>query len=66
MGGIKMTDEEIKEWRKQMGLTQERLAQLIGVSFQTVNRWERGLSKPSNLAIGKIQVLMSSKEKLYE
>lgn len=61
-GRDKMTGKEIREWRKQMGLTQERLAQLIGVSFQTVNRWERGIFKPSNLAIEKVQLLISRQQ----
>lgn len=38
--------------RKQRGLTQEQLAQRVGVTAMVVSRWERGVSKPSlsNLA----------------
>ncbi len=32
--------------RKSLGLTQERMAHLLGVSFVSVNRWEGGHSSP--------------------
>ena len=37
---------ELKELRKQRGLTQSKLAILCGVSSQTVSRWERGTVAP--------------------
>lgn len=40
----------IKELRTRLRLTQDGLAQLIGVTFSTVNRWERGHVFPSRLA----------------
>lgn len=39
--------ERIKQLRVKLGLTQARLAQLIGVSLATVSRWETGQAKPS-------------------
>lgn len=36
--------ENIKSLRKTKGLTQEEFANSIGVSFQTVSKWERGVS----------------------
>ena len=33
--------------RKTLGLTQEAFARLLGVSFSTVNAWERGRSAPT-------------------
>lgn len=36
--------------RKKLNLSQEKLAALLGVSFSTINRWEKGRSKPSYLA----------------
>lgn len=36
----------VKRIRKRHGLTQEGLANKLGVGFTTVNRWERGHSKP--------------------
>ncbi|TEB10643.1 helix-turn-helix domain-containing protein [Pelotomaculum propionicicum] len=40
----------IKRLRIELGLTQGRLAELMGVSFASVNRWENGQSRPSPLA----------------
>ena len=44
----------LKEMRRQLALSQEDLARLLGVSYATVNRWENGLSKPSKLAKAKL------------
>jgi len=40
----------IKQLRGRFGLSQERFAELMGVSFASVNRWENSQSKPSALA----------------
>src|SRR5215813_8326948 len=37
--------------RSQLNLTQEQLAERLGVSFATVNRWEGGLTKPQKAAL---------------
>lgn len=34
----------IREKRKELGLTQEQVAQRLGVSAPAVNKWERGVS----------------------
>lgn len=34
--------EQIKKYRTEKGITQEKLGQLIGVTTQAVSRWERG------------------------
>lgn len=39
--------EFVKHYRLRHGLTQERMATVIGVSQRTVSRWERGDDKPS-------------------
>ena len=44
----------IKRARGARGLTQTQFAELIGVSFATVNRWENGQSHPNNLAWRRI------------
>jgi DNA-binding transcriptional regulator YiaG len=46
----------VKETRKRLGLTQLQFAQVLGVSFQSVNRWERGNTKPLPLAIKQIEL----------
>ena len=38
--------EIIKELRKQRKITQEELAELVGVTPQAISKWERGLSCP--------------------
>jgi superfamily II DNA or RNA helicase len=40
----------VRNIRTRLELTQTRLAERIGVSFATVNRWENGQSKPTRLA----------------
>lgn len=47
--------EEIKNIRKSVYLSQESFAKEIGVSFSTVNRWERGKAKPNYSAMKKIK-----------
>ncbi len=42
--------EQVKAVRKQLGLSQEELAEALGVSFATVNRWENRKVVPSKLA----------------
>lgn len=56
-----MEASEIKELRARLGLTQESIAHQLGVSYQTVNRWENGLTKPSNMAIEKLKKLINKK-----
>lgn len=43
--------------RAQLGLTQQELAQRLGVSFATVNRWEGGSNTPQQAALGAIRRL---------
>ena len=38
--------ENVKRMRKEKDLTQETLAEALGVSFQTISKWERGESYP--------------------
>ena len=46
--------EQIKRLRARMGLTQVSLAERLGVSFPTVNRWENGKSQPSQLSWNRL------------
>ena len=43
--------------RRALGVTQERLASLIGVTFSTVSRWENGHVRPSRLAWSQLRQL---------
>jgi len=49
----------IKRLRGRLGLTQGQLAERLGVSFATVNRWENRQSRPSRLAWEQIERLSS-------
>lgn len=48
----------IFEIRLATNLTQEQFAGQLGVTCSTINRWERGRSKPSPLALQKIEQLL--------
>ena len=44
----------IKEMRKEKGLSQEELGELIGGEGNLVSRWERGASSPSSYYMQKL------------
>jgi len=48
----------VKETRKRLGLTQLQFAKTLGVSFQSVNRWERGKTKPLPIILKQIEVMI--------
>lgn len=48
----------IKELREKMTLSQVEFAQLLGVSFSSVNRWETGKHEPTIKLKRKIKALM--------
>ncbi len=45
----------IHELRQLTKLTQVQLAKVLGVSYETINRWENGHIQPSPLALKQIQ-----------
>ena len=47
----------VRSLREQLGLTQEKFAATLGVTFPTVNRWENGRSRPSPLAMKQLEEL---------
>jgi putative transcriptional regulator len=55
--------EHIKSLRKSLGLTQEQLADRLGVSFTSINRWENSQTKPSKLAKRQIEMLYNEQVK---
>ena len=48
----------VRELRLRTGLTQEKFAARLGVTFPTINRWENGRARPSPLAMQKIEELL--------
>jgi putative transcriptional regulator len=51
------TAKLVKELRYRLGMTQEQFAAQLGVTLNTINRWENGKSQPSPLALEKITQL---------
>ena len=48
----------VKELRERTGLTQEKFAVRLGVTFGTINRWENGHVMPSPLALNRVEDLL--------
>jgi len=54
-------DVDPKDVRVRKGLTQQDFAQLLGVSLSTVQRWEKGKTRPSRLARKRIDQIRGGK-----
>lgn len=52
--------ELVRETRQHLGLTQEEFALKLGVSYQSVNRWENGRTKPLPIAVNLIKQILHS------
>ena len=52
LGGFSV--ENIKKYRRMVGITQERLSEAIGVSPETLSRYERGTRSPRLRDLEKI------------
>jgi putative transcriptional regulator len=48
----------VRELRGRTGLTQEKFAARLGVTFPTINRWENGRARPSPLALKQVEDLL--------
>lgn len=49
-----MLAQKVRYYRVSKGLTQEQLARNLGVTLNTVQRWESGKTRPSPLALDKL------------
>jgi transcriptional regulator with XRE-family HTH domain len=49
--------EQVKELRQRKGWTQEEMAQKIGVSLSTVQRWEKQGGRPTRLPRRELEKL---------
>ena len=56
----------IIELREITGLSQEKFAAKLGVTFPTINRWENGRTKPSPLASQRIKELVTDIGEKYK
>ena len=58
--------ENIMKYRKQKGYTQDKLGELLGVTNQSVSKWELGISMPDVMLLPKIaDVLGTTLNGLY-
>ena len=48
----------ILELRSKLNISQHELANLLGVSFQSVNRWENGHFEPTKIVKVRLQKLL--------
>lgn len=48
----------IRELRLETTLTQEQFAAHLGVTYSSMSRWENGRSRPSPLAMQKIEAIL--------
>ncbi len=48
----------VRETRQRLELSQAKFAAKLGVSFQSVNRWENGRTKPLPIALRQIEHLL--------
>lgn len=49
----------IKQLREKLMLSQKELAQVLGVSFASINRWENGVHEPTPKIKRKLRSLFS-------
>ncbi len=52
-----VADPEVKAIRAKMGLTQQRFANLVGVSQRTLENWEQGRRQPTGPARALLKIL---------
>lgn len=58
-----MTNNELKEARQSLGLTQEQLADDIGASLASVRNWEQGRCKVNRVAAKQIRKMLDGQGK---
>lgn len=60
-------ENRVKELRTKLGLTQEKLAEMVGVSSRTIISLEKGKYKPSILLAYKLSLIFNeSIENIFE
>lgn len=61
-----MIGSNIKRARKRMMLSQSELARLVGVSPQSVQQWETGVTQPKRNRIAKLAICLHSSSEEIE
>ncbi|WKZ31486.1 MAG: helix-turn-helix transcriptional regulator [Candidatus Dojkabacteria bacterium] len=70
----KLIGEQIRKYRKRLGLTQQQLGKEIGVSWEMISRYERGASSPlakinklaEALSVGPVDLLTEVQSSVRE
>src|SRR5262245_43689951 len=57
MADLGSIPDRLRAIRAKLDLSQEQLAERLGVSFATVNRWEGGTNRPQKAALEAIDAL---------
>lgn len=57
-----MNGEELKDKRLSLGLTQEELGKMVGVSVTTYNRWERGVNRMRKKTENQLNQIFDGKD----
>jgi DNA-binding transcriptional regulator YiaG len=60
-----MNGAEIKSLRESAGLTQEDLAEIVGVSQPTLVDWEQGNKRPSQRRVERLRVVLCVVEEAF-
>ena len=58
--------DQVKHVRQLLKISQYKLAQTLGVSFATINRWENGSYNPSRLAKKAFEEFCNDKNIKFE
>ena len=53
--------KQLEIYRLENKISQQKLAEMLGVAFSTVNRWINGKAKPNKIQTYHIQKLISKK-----
>jgi transcriptional regulator with XRE-family HTH domain len=62
MGKVGMLIERLDNYRLEHRISQEKLAEVLGVTFVTVNRWFNGHSQPNKIQAYHIRKLLTSEK----
>ena len=55
--------EELETYRLENKIPQQKLAQMLGVAYSTVNRWLNGKTRPNKIHSFHIKKLLSESKK---
>jgi len=57
-----MTPDEIRAWRRRLGLNQRQAAEALDVTDRAIRQWERGDTVPSKPTVRLMQAVERKRE----